>query len=70
MATEPDRLTPESLERFWAWWGTARDRVAASVDTQMFTKHVAQEVTSAVDSLHPSIVWVLGPGRSARHALV
>ena len=69
MATEPDRLTPESLERFWAWWGTARDRVAASVDTQMFTKHVAQEVTSAVDSLHPSIVWVLGPGRSARHAL-
>src|SRR5436309_13531570 len=69
MATAPDGLTPESLQRFWAWWATARDRVAGSIDKQTLSKHVAQEVTNAVEALHPSFVWVLGPGRSSRHAL-
>jgi Family of unknown function (DUF695) len=69
MATEADGLAPGSLERFWAWWGTARDRVAAAIDRQTLSKHITQEITNVVDSMHPSLIWELGPGRSSRHAL-
>jgi hypothetical protein len=69
MATEPDGLAPGSLERFWAWWATAKDRLAAAIDKQTLSKQIAMEVSNAVDSLHPSFVWELAPGRAARHAL-
>src|SRR5207302_961130 len=69
MATEPDGLAPESLERFWAWWATARDRLAAAFGKQTVSRQIAQEITDAVDFVHPSLLWELGPGREARYAL-
>ena len=69
MATQPDGLAPGSVERFWAWWATARDRLAAVIEGQTFTREIAREVTNAVGSMHPSIGWELGPGSGSRHAL-
>jgi hypothetical protein len=69
MSTEPGGLAQGSLERFWAWWATARDRFAAAIDKQTLSKQIAMEISNAVDSLHPSFVWELAPGRAARHAL-
>src|SRR5207237_8679668 len=69
MATQPDELAPGSVERFWAWWAAARDRMAAAIDRQSFSKQIAREMTNAVGSMHASIGWELGPGRESPHAL-
>jgi hypothetical protein len=69
MATQPTGLAPGSLDRFWAWWATARDRLGAAIDAQTFSKQLAREMTNAVGAMHPSIAWEVGPGAGSRYAL-
>src|SRR5438445_2674406 len=69
MTTESDGVPSESLDHFWVWWASARNRLAAALDRQTLSKQIADEITSMVDLVHPSLMWELGPGRASTYAL-
>ena len=70
MTDATEGLKPDALDRFWKWWATARDRVAAAIaDQSLGSSPIVQEISTAVHNLHPDFAWELGPGRSAMHNL-
>jgi len=68
----PDRseyLSPEAISRFWAWWSSAKDRIAHAIDTQSLSEPLVSEISMAVQAIDAGFAWELGPGRSSRHSL-
>ena len=63
----PDRAG--TIAGFWSWWVTARDRVAASIESGA-ADSLVDELSQAVRRIHPKLAWELAPGRDARHALI
>jgi hypothetical protein len=64
----PEDLSEQSLVAFWTWWGSAKDRIAAAIDSQSLSEAVVDEITNAVHALNAGFAWELGPGRASRHA--
>ena len=63
-------LRPEDLTRFWSWWSTAKDRIAAAIaDRSLGRSPLVDEISANVHALHPDIAWELGRGRTAMHNL-
>ena len=65
-----DEPPPEpSFEPFWAWWSTARDRIARAIEEQTLPA-VVDEISRNVHALDSRLAWELGKGATAQHALV
>lgn len=58
----------EPIPDFWAWWGRSRDRLAEAIDARSVDGGLVEEITRAVQAVHPAMAWELAPGRAARHA--
>src|SRR5206468_8881060 len=56
---------PESSGDFWVWWSEARDRVANAIAAGGFDARLVDDISGAVQRLHPSMAWELGPGKTA-----
>lgn len=59
---------PEAAGDFWSWWSEARDRVASAIATGGFDERLVNDITRAVQGIHPAMAWELGPGKTAQHA--
>jgi hypothetical protein len=68
-AGEAEQPIEQRLEAFWSWWAGARDAIAADIERGTVAAR-AQEISAAVDALHPKLAWELSPGSTAKHALV
>jgi hypothetical protein len=53
---------------FWAWWPTARDRIAEAIATTGFGERLVDEISRAVNGIDPRMAWQLAPGQTATHA--
>ncbi|MBO3738159.1 DUF695 domain-containing protein [Actinoplanes flavus] len=65
--TEPDPAA--AIERFWAWWATARPRVERQIAGEPDDALTA-EMGAAVSAIHPELDWEFTAGTSSRHLLV
>ncbi|WP_433497734.1 DUF695 domain-containing protein [Sphaerimonospora sp. CA-214678] len=54
---------------FWTWWAKARPEIDAQVEAGN-AEAIAEALESAVNAMHPSLVWEIAPGGTARYALV
>jgi hypothetical protein len=54
-------------EAFWAWWASAKDRVASGIEDGS-VQDLVTEISAHVDALHPQLAWELSKGSSSRHA--
>jgi hypothetical protein len=58
-----------AIAAFWAWWATARDRVAAGI-ADGSVRTLVDEISEQVQAIDKRLAWELSKGTSARHALV
>ncbi len=62
--------TPEAaIAAFWSWWPAAKDELATALATGRASR-AGRELSKKVAAIHPEIVFELGEGAAARHALV
>jgi hypothetical protein len=61
-------VNPEVPADFWTWWASGRDRVSEAIATGRFDPSLIEEITRAVDTIHPAMAWELAPGHEAEHA--
>lgn len=64
------RRAPGDAERatsFWTWWSDARDRIAAAIAADALDERLSNEITRAVNALHPSMAWEVGTGQQAQY---
>lgn len=59
---------PAAPTDFWVWWTTGRDRIAQAIATGRFDPALVEEISRAVDTIHPKMAWELAPGLVAKHA--
>jgi Family of unknown function (DUF695) len=59
---------PETAGEFWSWWSGARDRVAGAIATGGFDERLVNDISRAVQTIHPAMAWELAPGKTAQHA--
>jgi hypothetical protein len=59
----------DRLARFWAWWATARDGIAADIPAGRVAQR-AGEISNAVTAIDKRLAWELGKGKTATHMLV
>ena len=57
------------FSKFWTWWAGARDGLGQAIAEGTVEKHV-DEISGAVQALHPNLVWELGSGKAAKHMFV
>ena len=57
------------VDAFWKWWPTVSGDLAASGIAEDLAGH-AKSLTAKVKAIHPSLVWEIGPGRSATRSLM
>lgn len=58
------------IAEFWAWWATRRQEYAERLDRGELPTETAGELAAAVHAVHPDLVWEIGRGDLASHALV
>jgi Family of unknown function (DUF695) len=59
----------DAIGQFWSWWGEARPRIEAAIQTGAWGELTA-EVADRVRAIEPRLDWEFGPGvGGARHAL-
>ncbi|GAA5041640.1 hypothetical protein HNP84_002317 [Thermocatellispora tengchongensis] len=68
-ADVPESESEGPIAGFWSWWAEARPELDAMVDADQ-ADALAERITPAVAALHPSLVWEIAPGRTAKQALV
>jgi hypothetical protein len=59
---------PDGDADFWTWWAGARDRVAMAIANGGFDKALVDEISRAVQKVHPDLAWELAKGHAAEHA--
>ncbi|GII55765.1 hypothetical protein Pth03_41540 [Planotetraspora thailandica] len=59
----------EAISDFWTWWRQTRPEIDAYIEAED-TQALAELIGGAVTTLHPSLIWEIAPGGTARHALV
>jgi len=58
------------IEAFWEWWASSgRAAAEAGIDRGAFGKFT-DAIAARVKAIHPGLVWELGSGAQAKHALV
>ncbi len=62
-------MNDAGIEAFWTWWPEAEPRISAAIADDKLDEALIAEVTAKVQAVHPKLVWELGPGGAARHAL-
>jgi len=60
---------PESIAAFWAWWASARDRVASGI-ADGSVRGLVDEISHNVAAIDKRLAWELAKGASSQHALV
>lgn len=65
--TDVDPTT--SIDAFWQWWATDRDRVAAAIGDGTVQSWVPA-ISERVHAIHPRLTWDLSKGTMAQHALI
>jgi hypothetical protein len=58
------------IAEFWAWWALHRTAFADQLHVGDLTHAKAAELAAAVNAVHPDLVWEIGSGDLAAHALV
>src|SRR5688572_23627857 len=58
-----------SIDAFWQWWATDRDRIAEAIADESVQKWV-QPISERVRAIDPRLAWELSKGSAAQHALV
>ncbi|MFG1704600.1 DUF695 domain-containing protein [Nonomuraea sp. M3C6] len=59
----------DGIAEFWAWWDETRPRLDSMVAAGA-TEGLEDALAPAVAAIHPGLVWEVGPGKNAAHALV
>ncbi|MFC0862579.1 DUF695 domain-containing protein [Sphaerimonospora cavernae] len=59
----------EAIADFWTWWTQVRPEIDAQVEAEN-AEALAEALESAVSAMHPSLMWEIAPGGTARYALV
>ncbi|MCW2505913.1 MAG: hypothetical protein JWO79_4197 [Actinomycetia bacterium] len=63
------RTPAAAIAAFWEWWAHVGDDLAAAIEAGQVEK-AGRELARRVSAIHSDIVFELGEGMSARHALV
>jgi hypothetical protein len=53
---------------FWGWWSGARDRLGGAISSAGVDAAFVEEISRAVNAIHPEMAWELAPGKDAEHA--
>lgn len=61
--------TAASIEAFWRWWASDRDRLAAAIADGALEPWV-EVISKHVHAIDRGLAWELSEGTTARHALV
>jgi hypothetical protein len=69
MAAEETASQSASIDEFWQWWLTARDRVARSIHAGG-SDDLTADLNARVDAIDSGLEWETCPGSAAEHALV
>ncbi len=65
---EAAQTADERIDEFWAFWARRRDALAEVVGKTEMPDDLIEEVTEAVNALHPDLAWEFGPGVRAEEA--
>jgi hypothetical protein len=69
MFTRRARTPAAAIAAFWSWWPVAKDELAAALSAGKVPK-AGRDLSRKVAAIHPDIVFELGEGNGAQHALV
>ena len=58
-----------SIDGFWRWWATERDRVAVAIADRALDSWV-EPISERVNAIDHGLAWELSAGSSSQHALV
>lgn len=58
------------ISQFWAWWQRHEHELRTQLVTGSLPSAETDRLAAAVRALHPDLVWEIGPGHLAEHALV
>lgn len=61
------RREPQPAD-FWSWWSGTRDRLGQAISAGGIDEGLVDEISRAVQTIHPQMAWELAPGKTAQHA--